>query len=82
MFRFWYDAAMLSIESQHVIGLRMMRLARGGKTAQAEASLMVTEKVAASLAAAAMLMTGRSGNAVVAQVRKRVRSNSRRLSRR
>lgn len=82
MFKFWYDAAMLSIESQHVIGLRMMRLAGGGKIAHDEASLMVTEKMAASLAAAATLMSGGSGDAVMAQVRKCVRSNSRRLSRR
>jgi hypothetical protein len=82
MFKFWYGAAMLSIESQRVIGLRMMKLAMGGTQAQAEASRMVTEKFAASMAAAATLMTGGSGHAVVAQVRRQVRSNSRRLSRR
>ena len=72
---------MLSFEAQHVIGLRMMKLAMGGKNAQAEASRMVTEKIAESMAVAATLMSGGSGQAVVAQVRKRVRSNSRRLSR-
>lgn len=82
MFKFWYGAAMLSLESQQVIGLRMMKLAMGGKNAQAEASRMVTEKVAESMAVAMTLMSGGSGHAVVAQVRKRVRSNSRRLSRR
>jgi hypothetical protein len=81
MFRFWYDAAMLSIEAQHVVGLRMMKLSMGGKNAQAEANRMVTEKIAASMTAAATLMCGGSGHAVVAQVRKQVRSNSRRLSR-
>ena len=50
MFKFWYDATMLSIEAQHVIGLRMMKLAMGGKHAQAEASRMVTEKIAESMA--------------------------------
>jgi len=82
MFKFWYGAAMLSLESQQVIGLRMMKLAMGGKRAQVEASRMVTEKIAESMAVAATLMGGGSGHAVVAQVRKRVRSNSRRLSRR
>lgn len=82
MFKFWYDAAMLSFEAQHVIALRMMKLTRGGKNARAEASRMVTEKMAESLAAAATLLSGGSGHAVVTQVRKRVRSNSRRLSRR
>ena len=82
MFKFWYGATMLSLESQRVIGLRMMKLAMGGKNAHAEASRMVTEKIAESMAAAATLIGGGSGEAVVAQVRKRVRSNSRRLSRR
>jgi len=53
----------------------------GGSKAQAEASRMVTEKIAESMAVAATLMSGGSGHAVVAQVRRRVRSNSRRLSR-
>ena len=81
MFKFWFGATMLSLESQRVIGLRMMKLARGGKNAQAEASRMVTEKVAESIAVATTLLSGGSGHAVVAQVRRRVRSNSRRLSR-
>ena len=81
MFKFWYGATMLSIESQNVIALRMMKLAMGGKHAQAEASRMVTEKIAESMAVAVTLMSGGSGHAVVAQVRRRVRSNSRRLSR-
>jgi hypothetical protein len=81
MFRFWYDATMLSLESQHVIGLRLIKLAGGGKTAHAEASRMVTEKVSASIAAVATLMRGGSGQTVLAEVRKKVRSNSRRLSR-
>ena len=81
MFKFWYGAAMLSIEAQNVVALRMMRLARGGRNAQSEANRMVTEKVAESIAIAATLLSGGSGHAVVAQVRRRVRSNSRRLSR-
>ena len=81
MFKFWYDATMLSLEAQRVVGLRMMKLAGGGKNAQAEASRMVTEKFTASMAAAATLMCGGSGQTVLAEVRKKVRSNSRRLSR-
>jgi len=81
MFKFWYDATMLSLEAQRVVGLRMMKLAGGGRNAQAEASRMVTEKFTASMAAAVTLMCGGSGEAVLAQVRKKVRSNSRRLSR-
>ena len=81
MFKFWYSAAMLSIEAQNVIALRMLKLAMGGRNAQVEASRMVTEKISESISAAATLMSGGSGNAVLAQVRRRVRSNSRRLSR-
>ena len=81
MFKFWYDATMLALESQRVVGLRMMKFAGGGKNAQAEASRMVTEKFTASVTAAVTLMCGGSGEVVLAQVRKKVRSNSRRLSR-
>ena len=81
MFKFWYGATMLSLESQQVIGLRMMKLALGGKNAHAEVNRMVTEKISESMAVAATLLSGGSGHAVVAQVRRRVRSNSRRLSR-
>jgi hypothetical protein len=81
MFKFWCDATMLSLEAQRVVGLRMIKLAGGGKRARAEASRMVSEKFAASVTAAATLMCGGSGKAVLAQVRKKVRSNSRRLSR-
>ena len=81
MFKFWYGAAMLSLEAQQVIALRMMKFAMGGAGAQAEAERMVSEKVSASMAVAATLLRGGSGHSVVAQVRRRVRSNSRRLSR-
>ena len=81
MFKFWYDAAMLSIEAQGVIGLRMMKFAAGGKNAHTEARLMVREKISASMEAATTLLCGGSGHAVVVQVRRQVRSNSRRLSR-
>ena len=81
MFKFWYGAAMLSLESQRVIGLRMMKCAMGGPQAQDEVNRMVAEKFTESMAAAATLMSGGSGHAVLAQVRRKVRSNSRRLSR-
>ena len=81
MFKLWYGAAMLSIEAHNVIALRMVKLAMGGKNAHAEASRMVTEKISESIAVAATLMSGGSSHAVLAQVRRSVRSNSRRLSR-
>ena len=81
MFKFWINAAMLSVEAQRVIALRMMAFAAGGPNAHAEATRMVSEKLAASVTAATTLMTGGSPAVVMAQVRRRVRSNSRRLSR-
>jgi hypothetical protein len=81
MFKLWYSAGMLAMESQRVIALRMMKFAMGGPQAQAEANRMVTEKISESMAVAATLMAGGSSHAVVAQVRRKVRSNSRRLSR-
>ncbi len=48
MLKTWINLTMLAAESQQVIGLRMMKAALGGPKAQAEASLMVTEKIAAA----------------------------------
>jgi hypothetical protein len=80
MFKFWYQAAMLSFESHRVMSLRMMKFAGGGAQAQTEANLMMTEKISEAMAVTATLLRGGTGQAVVAQVRRRVRSNSRRLS--
>lgn len=81
MLNIWYNAAMLSIEAQRVIGLRMMKFAMGGRGARTEATLMVSEKMTATVAAATTLASGGSGEKVLKQTRKRVRANSRRLSR-
>jgi hypothetical protein len=81
MLKFWYNVAMLSIEAQRVIHLRTIKLAMGGSGAQAEAQRMVTEKISASLGAAATLLNGGSGNLIVTQYRSHVRTNSRRLAR-
>ena len=81
MFKFWYQATMLSFEAQRVISLRVMKFAGGGAQAQTEANLMMTEKISEAMAVTATLLRGGTGQAVIAQVRRRVRSNSRRLSR-
>ncbi len=80
----------MGMEAQSVIALRLMRLAAGGARGQSEARRMVAEKmtalVEAQTAATASLMTNgkhhvAAGKALNA-VRKRVRANKRRLSRR
>jgi len=80
----------LGVEAQTVIALRLLRLAAGSARGQSEARLMVAEKMTAlaeaqSAAAASLLTNGKhhvaAGKALNA-VRKRVRANKRRLSRR
>ena len=80
----------MGAEAQSVIALRMLRLAAGGHRMEAEATRMVTEKVAAAteaqLVAAVAAISGSPqhvvANKTLKVVRKRVRANKRRLSRR
>jgi len=83
-----FDSWSLGLEASTVIGLRMMKLAAGGAAAQAEAQLMVGEKVATSFTLPMLAMTGQlgaSGPAIaagsLAHLRKKVRANRRRLAR-
>ena len=76
------NAAFLGLETQRVVGLRLMKLAAGGTAAQTEAQLMVTEKMAAFAEAAVTLATGGSAHKVLRRYRTHVRANERRLSRR
>ena len=82
-------AVQMGVEAQSVIALRMLRLATGGARMEAEASRMVTDKVAAAEAqavAAVSALSARSPHVVVSKaprvVKKRGRANKRRLSRR
>jgi hypothetical protein len=76
-----FAAFMLAIESNRVITLRMMKLAAGGAAAQAEARLMVSEKVSEAMVAGVTLMSGGSHAKVIKQYRRRVAANARRLGR-
>ena len=71
---------MLGLESNRVIGLRMMKLMRGGKTAQREARRMVSEKMFAAARAGRSLMAGASGDEIIEQYRRKVAANAKRLS--
>ena len=83
-------AIQMGAEAQSVIALRMLRLAAGGHRMEAEATRMVTEKVAAAteaqLVAAVAAISGSPqhvvANKTLKAIRKRVRANKRRLSRR
>ena len=87
-FAFAYNAARLGFEAQHVITLRLMRLAGGGASGIAEGQRMVTEKmpalVEAQVGAATELAKGRRPEAAARKAirvyKKRVGANKRRLS--
>ena len=73
--------AMLALEANRVIALRMMKLMRGGRGARREAKLMVSEKIDAAVKAGAKLAAGASGDEIVRLYRKRVAANAKRLNR-
>lgn len=77
----WLQAFALALESNRVIALRLATLAAGGAPARAEASRMLSEKISEGWGAGLTLMTGGSSGKVIAQYRKRVAANSRRLGR-
>ena len=74
------DTSMLALESQQVIGLRLLKLTLGGAAASREANRMVAEKVTAFGEAAAKVATGGTTRSVVNGYRKKVRANRRRLT--
>jgi hypothetical protein len=94
MFNPWFSVTLktiqLGFEAQNVIDLRMMRLAAGGATAQAEARHMIADKMAAGMevqaVAASSVTSGQKDTVVAGKIlrvlKKRVHANKRRLSRR
>jgi hypothetical protein len=53
-----YQSAMLALESQRVVILRLAKLAQGGTAARSEAARMVTEKAAVGSNVAMGLILG------------------------
>jgi hypothetical protein len=86
MFNRWIalttESVQFCLEAQHVIGLRVLKVAAGGTAAQAEVVRMMTEKFTALAEGAATLAAGGSTQAVMRRYRTHVRANARRLSRR
>jgi hypothetical protein len=76
------NVAMLAAESQRTIWLRMIKMSAGRPNARSEARLMVAEKINAATEATGNLARGATPNSVVQAYRKKVRANSRRLSKR
>lgn len=80
------QSAMLAMEANQVIALRLAKLAQGGPAAQREAALMVAEKAAAlaesgGIAAGAVLKGQQDlgGKRILRLYRRKVRANRRRL---
>lgn len=76
----FHSAMMLALESGNVIGLRMLKLTRGGSDALHEMHLMIGEKVDAAFESGASLMAGASADSVVDRYRQHVAANAVRLS--
>ena len=81
MHKLWFNMAMLGIEAQQVFWLRTIKIAQGGKQGDAEARLMVSEKITAAIESTHNLALGATVGSVIAEYRKKVRTNARRLSR-
>jgi hypothetical protein len=88
--KLWNEVWRLGFEAQGVITMRLARMSAGGAAADAECRRMVSEKVAAAAAAqaaAAAAIAGGKGIETVASLalaplKRAVRANHRRLSRR
>jgi len=76
----WYSSAMLVMESNRVIGLRLTKLTRGGSEAGDEANLMINEKIAAAFEAVETLLMGGNLSTVVDRYREHVTANAVRLA--
>ena len=87
--KLWIDCLKLGYEAQHVIAMRVAKIAAGGRGVDAECRQMVSEKIAAAVGAqrvaTAALAAGKSIDAAaslaLAPVQQTVRGNRRRLSR-
>jgi hypothetical protein len=75
-----FAVALLALEAQKVVELRLVKLAWGGAEGWAEAEQMVSEKVSAVVEASGTLMTGGSCDTVIARYREHVAANTRRLT--
>lgn len=79
--RLGFGTALLGIETQRVIGLRLLTLAGGGLRRSGRGTTDGSEKTSAAAEAAMTIARGGSARSVVRLYRSHVRANKRRLSR-
>jgi hypothetical protein len=80
MFGPWITVSLLALESSEAIGLRIVKLARGGVDAENEARLLVTEKIVAVVDTSMRLLCGATTSDVIGRFREQVAANVLRLS--
>ena len=80
MFFPFHSTMMLGLESGNVIGLRILKLTRGGSDALNEVNMMISEKVDAAFEMSANVLAGASAHSVVDRYRQHVAANAERLS--
>jgi len=80
------DAWMLGLDASTVVGLRALKLASGGRAAEAESSRMLNEKVAAVQSWQRLALSGGLGldaagaaSKTLRHYRRKVKANQRRL---
>ena len=78
--KFWFDAAMLGFESQQVIWMRIMKIARGDEAACSESQLMFTEKILAAMDAGGQAGLGATPASIIDGYLVKVRANAKRLA--
>jgi hypothetical protein len=76
----WFASAMLAVESAEVVRLRLEKFASDDSDVEQEACLMVSEKIAAALEAAANWFSGATAAAIIGRYREHVAANAKRLS--
>ena len=76
----WFSAMMLAVECSAVVNMRLIKIARGGSEAYAEATLMCQEKIAAAVEAHSALWNGGSTISVIERYREHVAANTKRLT--
>jgi hypothetical protein len=85
--RIGFDAWALAFEASSVIGLRALRIAAGGASAEAETRRMFSEKIEAGMALQVKALSGALGPTApgaaartLQHYRRKVRANRRRLT--
>lgn len=75
----WYCATLLAFETQDVVRLRIVKIARGGAEAVSEAHMMVAEKFGAAAEAFGAMMFGSAPISIIQRLREQVAANALRL---